>query len=147
LSTKNALVRVYPLLLAFEVAGAVIILWHGVPIYRSLLEETFVYRTDAAVIAWAAVGTLLIQAPYWISTLRVFRLLSVPPHIFVGHAVMFLARLNFVFVSGLFSAAVIVRAADIEFVAWRAALLGAVLFSMFCFTIELERLGRLLLDG
>ncbi len=147
LSTKNALVRVYPLLLAFEVAGALIILWHGVPIYRSLLEDTFVQRTDSAVIAWATIGILLIQAPYWISTLKVFRLLSVPQHIFVGHAVMFLARLNFVFVSGLFSAVVIVRAADLEFVVWRAALLGAVLFSMFCFTIEVERLGKVLLDG
>ena len=60
---------------------------------------------------------------------------------------MFLARLNFVFVGGLFSAVVIVRAADLEFVAWRAALLGGVLFSMFCFSIELERLGNRLLDG
>jgi len=60
---------------------------------------------------------------------------------------MFLARLNFIFVSGLFSAVVIVRAADLEFVAWRAALLGAVLFSMFCFSIELERFAKLLLDA
>lgn len=105
-----------------------------------------VQRTDSVVIASPAIGILLIQAPCWISTLKVFRLLSVPQHIFVGHAVM-LARLNFVFVSGLFSAVVIVRAAGLEFVAWRAALLGAVLFSMFCFTIELERLGKPLLDG
>jgi hypothetical protein len=144
---KTALVRAYPLLLAFEVAGAIIILWHGVPIYRSLLEGTFVQRTDFAVIAWASAGTLLIQAPYWISTLKVFRLLSVPGHVFAGHVVTFLARLNFVFASGLFSAVVIVGAADLEFVPWRAALLAAVLFSMFCFTNELERLGKLLLNG
>jgi hypothetical protein len=147
LPEKNALVRGYPALFALEVAGAIIILWHGVPIYRRLLEGAFVQGTDLAVIAWAIVGSLLIQIPYWISTLKVFRLLAVPRHIFAGHALMFLARLNFVFVGGLFSAVVIVRAADLEFVAWRAALLGAVLFSMFCFSIELERLGNRLLDG
>jgi len=145
-SKKNRLVHMYPLLLGLEVAGAIIILWHGVPIYRGLLEGT-VQQTDFAIAIWAIVGILLIQTPYWISTLKVFRLLSVPQHIYASHAVMFLARLNFVFVSGLFSAVVIVRAADLEFVAWRAALLGAVLFSMFCFSIELERLGKLLLDG
>ncbi len=143
----TTLVRVYPVLLTLEVAGAIIILWHGVPIYRSLLQGTFVKGADLAVVAWAVVGSLLIQVPYWISTLKVFRLLSVPHHIFASHAVLFLARLNFVFVSGLFSAVVIVRAADLEFVPWRAALLGGVLFSMFCFSIELERLGKLLLDG
>ena len=39
---KNALVRWYPMLFALEVAGAMIILWHGVPIYRRLLEEALV---------------------------------------------------------------------------------------------------------
>jgi hypothetical protein len=147
LPKKNAVARVYAVLFAVEVAGAIIVLWHGVPIYRSLLEGTFVQGTDFAVIAWAIAGSLLIQVPYWISTLKVFHLLAVSRHIFVGHAVMFLARLNFVFVGGLFSAVVIVRAIDLEFVAWRAALLGGVLFSMFCFSIELERLGKRLLDG
>jgi len=147
LSKKSGVVRVYLLLLALEVAGAIIILWHGVPIYRDLLEGTFVQQTDFSIIIWAIVGILLIQSPYWILTLKVFQLLSVPHNIYAGHAVMFLARLNFIFVSGLFSAVVIVRAADLEFEAWRAALLGAVLFSMFCFSIELERFAKLLLDA
>jgi hypothetical protein len=147
LPKTNALAPVYPFLFALEVAGAITVLWHGVPIYRSLLEGTFIQRADFAVIAWAIVGSLLIQIPYWISTLKIFHLLAVPHHIFAGHALMFLARLNFVFVGGLFSAVVIVRDTDLEFVAWRAALLGVVLFSMFCFSIELERLGKLLLDG
>ena len=34
---------------------------------------------------------------------------------------------------------------DVEFVWWRALMLFAVLFSMFCFTLELERLGKRLL--
>ena len=134
----------YLLLVALEVAGAVTILWHGVPIYRSLLAEQSIQPADMAVVAWAIAGITLIQAPYWFSTLRGFRSQAIPRYVFAGHAVLFLARLNFVFVSGLFAAVVFVRGAEIEFVPWRAAMLAAVLFSMFCFSLELERLGKAL---
>jgi len=137
--------RLYPFLLAIEVAGAVTILWHGVPIYRSLLEKTFVEHVDGTVVAWAITGIVLIQATYWLSTFKVFPSLAVSPHIFAGHAIAFLSRLNFVFVSGLFASLVYARGPEIEFVAWRAIMLAAVLFSMFCFSLELERLAKLFL--
>lgn len=136
----------YPLLLALQVAGAVTILWHGVPIYRSLLEKTFVEHVDGSVVAWAIAGIVLIQAAYWLSTFKVFPSLAVSPHVFAGHAIAFIARLNFVFVSGLFATLVYARGPEIEFVAWRALMLAAVLFSMFCFSLELERLAKLFLE-
>jgi len=146
LPEKDRTARLYPLLLAIEVAGAVTILWHGVPIYRSLLEKTFVEHVDGWVVGWAIAGIVLIQAPYWLSTFKVFPALAVSPHIFAGHALTFLSRLNFVFVSGLFASLVYARGPDIEFVAWRAIMLAAVLFSMFCFSLELERLAKLFLE-
>jgi hypothetical protein len=139
--------RLYPFLLAIEVAGAVIILWHGLPIYRSLLAKTFVERADDTVVGWAIAGIVLIQAPYWLSTFKVFPSLAVSPHIFAAHALAFLSRLNFVFVSGLFASLVYTRGPEIEFVPWRALMLAAVLFSMFCFSLELERLSRLFLEA
>ena len=139
--------RLYPFLLAIEVAGAVTILWHGIPIYRSLLAKTFVERADDTVVEWAIVGIVLIQAPYWLSTFKVFPSLAVSPHIFVGHALAFLSRLNFVFVGGLFASLVYTRGPEIEFVPWRALMLAAALFSMFCFSFELERLSRLFLEA
>jgi len=139
--------RLYPFLLAIEVAGAVTILWHGVPIYRSLLEKTFIERVDGTVVGWAIAGVALIQTPYWLSTFKVFPSLAVPSHIFAGHAVVFLSRLNFIFVSGLFASLVYARGPDIEFVPWRALILAAVLFSMFCFSLELERLAKLFLQA
>jgi hypothetical protein len=139
--------RLYSILLAIEVAGAVTILWHGVPIYRSLLEKTFVDQVEGVVVGWAIAGIVLIQGPYWLSTFKVFPALAVSPHIFTGHALAFLSRLNFVFVSGLFASLVYARGPDIEFVAWRAIMLAAVLFSMFCFSLELERLAKLFLKA
>ncbi len=52
--------RLYPFLLAIEVAGAVTILWHGIPIYRSLLAKTFVEHADNSAVEWAIVGIVLI---------------------------------------------------------------------------------------
>jgi hypothetical protein len=138
---------IYPWLLAIEAAGAIIVLWHGVPIYRSLLQRTFVETADGAVVDWAIAGIVLIQAPYWLSTFKVFPSVAVPSHIFAGHALAFLSRLNFVFVSGLFASLVYTRGPEIEFVPWRALILAAVLFSMFCFSLELERLAKLFLEG
>lgn len=143
---KQNSARLYPFLLAIEMAGAVTILWHGVPIYRSLLEKTFVEHVDGSVVAWAIAGIVLIQAAYWLSTFKVFPSLAVSPHVFAGHAIAFIARLNFVFVSGLFATLVYARGPEIEFVAWRALMLAAVLFSMFCFSLELERLAKLFLE-
>jgi len=147
LSRKQSPSRIYPLLLAIEAAGAITILWHGVPIYRSLLEDTFVQQAHGSVVGWAIAGIVLIQAPYWLSIFKVFPSLVVPQHIFAGHVVSFLARLNFVFVSGLFAAVVFARGPDLEVVPWRALVLAAVLFSMFCFSLELERLAKLFLEG
>ena len=93
-------------------------------------------------IIWALLGTFLIQAAYWGSTVSVFPKLPVRRNIVLGHAVLFLARLNFVFAGGLFATVVLVRASEIEFSWWRALMLFGVLFSLFCYTLELERLGQ-----
>jgi hypothetical protein len=135
----------YLLLVALEAAGAIVILWHGLPLYRSLLSVAGYQQADAGILVWALAAIVLIQASYWTSTFKVFPSLLVPQHVFAGHGVLFLARLNFVFVSSLFAVVVFSRPVDLEFVAWRAATLLAVLFSMFCFSLELERLGRRLL--
>jgi len=145
-TSDRARQKVYFLLLAIEAAGAMAILWHGLPLYRRMLSGGVAFeQADASSVTWAVIGIVLIQTAYWASTFKVFPLLSVPRHVLAGHAALFLARLNFVFVSSLFAVVVFSKPVDLEFVAWRAATLVAVLFSMFCFSLELERLSRCLL--
>jgi hypothetical protein len=142
-TSDQARQRMYFLLLAFEAAGAAVILWHGLPLYRRMLSaEVEFQQADTRIVIWAIIGMVLIQTSYWTSTFKVFPQLSVPRHVFAGHAALFLARLNFVFVSSLFAVVVFSKPVDLEFVAWRAAMLVAVLFSMFCFSLELERLSK-----
>jgi hypothetical protein len=129
----------YWLLLSTESAGAVLILWNAVPIYRRFLVGST--EPESYVLAWAILAVLLIQVAYW-SGMRIFPSFRVGKQIVLGHVVLFLARLNFVFVGAFSSVVFFVRFRELQFSLWRGSLLLAVLFSMFCYTLELERFGR-----
>src|SRR5206468_9114879 len=81
------------LLFATESLGALIILWHGVPIYRRLLMGVTNEQAGANVFLWASIGVTVIQVSYWI------RLQCFPPprfkrRLILGHAIQFLGRLR-----------------------------------------------------
>jgi hypothetical protein len=62
--------------------------------------------------------------------------------IVVGHIVLFAGRLNFVLVGGIFATVFYVRFEDLQL--GPLQILGVVigLFTMFCYTLDLERIGR-----
>ena len=129
------------LLFATESLGALIILWHGIPIYRRLLMGATNKQAGANVFLWVSIAVAAIQVGYWI------RLQCFPPprfkrRLILGHATQFLGRLSFVFIGGLFGVVFFTRFQQLEFSVWKVSLLLAVLFSMFCYALELERLGK-----
>ncbi|MBB2753301.1 UNVERIFIED_ORG: hypothetical protein GGI57_004011 [Rhizobium aethiopicum] len=97
-------------------------------------------------VAVVASSTALVQGPY---CYRVFKV-PVPvrdTHVVLGQLVLFVSRLAFIIASALFSLVLFRHLPEIDFgrngsgFVWRGLLLLAVLFSVFCFTTELERLG------
>ena len=60
----------------------------------------------------------------------------------LGHAIQFLGRLSFVFIGGLFGVVFFTRFEQLEFSIWKILFLLAVLFSLFCYTLDLDRLGK-----
>jgi hypothetical protein len=60
---------------------------------------------------------------------------------------MFLARLNLIFTGGVFSAVFFVRFDQVKFSPSGTGLLLVILFSMFCVTLDLERIGAAFLKG
>src|SRR4051794_35521780 len=127
---------------ALEVAGMMLILWDGLPIYRHLfVMERIGTNEDKAIMLIAVIG---IQAGYW-STFRHGPPFEIPKQVFLAHVLLFLSRLAFIFASSLF-ALVIYRHPDLlSFNALNLLLFAAVLFSVFCFTRHLEAMGNLLL--
>jgi hypothetical protein len=126
--------------LVLELCGAGIVLWHGVPIYRELLAGNF-NRAEPLVKLWITIATALIQIGYWLRYLNQTSP-SLPRRVLIGHILMFLARLNFIFTGGVFSAVFFVRFDQVKFSLSGTGLLLLILFSMFCVTLDLERIGQ-----
>ena len=132
----------YWLLLAMESLGELLILLQGVPAYRRVIAGE-VYETQAplSVAVWVFTGVCLIQGGYWVNHKLGFSL-ALGRKVVMGHVVLLLGRLNFIFFTGLYSVALFARYEIVNFTALNIGLLATALFSGFCYTLELERLGR-----
>lgn len=142
---SNRKLLAYALLLCAQTACAAVVLANIHAGFRSLIENigTPSPSTPAGLfelLIAAAFG----QACYW------YRLRNVPVpasyrNVPLGHLLAFASRLGFIFGGALFSVyflrhAPVLALAPLD-IAWRSALLVAVLFSLYCYTLELERLG------
>ncbi len=129
------------LLLTAETMGALIILWNGVPIHQRLLMGSTANQAGPRVFVLGTVAVVLIQSAYWIR-LRCLPQMRFKRQLVLGHTIQFLGRLSFVFIGGMFSVVLFTRFEELEFSPWKALLLMAVLFSLFCYTLDLDRLGK-----
>ncbi len=129
------------LLFIAESIGALMILWNGVPIHQRLLIGQTAQQADPRVFVLGAVAVILIQSAYWIR-LRCFPPPRFKRQLVLGHAIQFLGRLSFVFIGGMFSVVFFTRFEELEFSIWKALFLLAVLFSLFCYTLDLDRLAK-----
>jgi hypothetical protein len=129
------------LLVALQSTGVLVFMIFGLPLYRQLRQGSDILDVDE-VRLWAGVAAIgIVQCGYWISR----RFSHVPPvgyNPLLGHLIMFVGRLSFVFGSAMFSLAFFIRAPEVGFPFWRLALLLAVTFSLFCYSLETDRLGR-----
>jgi len=135
----------YPLLLAAQTAGAAMILWNGIPVYRQILNDPSKHEPRPERKALAILAVAMIQSAYW---LRV-RLGLMPQwrgNLLFGHLVSFAARLSFIFGAASFSLVFFARLPELRISAAQVALLLAVLFSLFCYMLELERLAKASLE-
>jgi hypothetical protein len=133
--------RKYILLFLFELSGMVLILWDGVPLFRHLIDLEQVGTLRDRILLTVAV--LLIQTSYW-TTLHRPPPFTLPHNPFLAHVVLFVSRLSFIFASGVFSVAVYRYSAPLDFTIEDFLIMMAVLFSVFCFSRHLEKLGTLM---
>lgn len=130
----------YVVSFAAELIAMSLILWDGVPIFRGLINfrQGATLRDDIILLSAA----LAIQITYW-RTLRRLPPFALPRWPFLGHIILFLSRLSFIFVSAVFSF-VVYRYWDVFKVSpYRFSLMIFVLFSVFCFSRHLEMIGTL----
>lgn len=135
----------YGLLLCAQTACAAVVLANIHAGFRILIENIgSPNAAKPAALIPILIAAALGQACYW------YRLRNVPVpanyrNIPLGHLLAFASRLGFIFGGALFSVYFLRHAPELALaplaIAWRGALLIAILFSLYCYTLELERLG------
>jgi hypothetical protein len=139
--------RTYALLLLIESLTALIILMMMIPIYGAIsaaLGHQLKYLPTSRVMLVSAL--LLFQCTYWLRLLRIP--VSVDIHSWaLSHLVLFVGRLSFIFGTSFF-ALVMYRflpalndLPDLRHFVSRLFVALVILFSLYCYSTELERLG------
>jgi hypothetical protein len=142
---KAMRIALYWILILGQTIGDATILSHLIPLFRRLVTSGLDGKTSPKILVFAALGVTIIQVCYWLAQ-HWFVTLRLGHNLLLGHIILFLSRLNFIFASAVFSAVYLVRFNELKMSLWEFAFLSTVLFSMFCYTLELERLGRALVE-
>jgi hypothetical protein len=134
----------YLSLLAAETAGIAIILLMGVPIYHEMMRDLSGHKPQPGVLWWAWAGVILVLSSY-ILRIRLRLPLLRSDHAIAGHIISFVARLSFVAATSTFSLVFLNHFGELNLPPRRMVLILALLFSLFCWNLELERLAKALM--
>jgi hypothetical protein len=130
-------------LFSIQIATAAVVLWNGVPFYRKLLLSQ--QGSDPGLYTTAVICTVIGLLAYWgIVPLR--DNVKLRANQIAGHLIQFVGRLVFTFAGGMFSVVFYVKFNDLDIQVWKLILLMGILFSLFCFTTQIEWLGRKLTE-
>jgi hypothetical protein len=140
---SRPLERRHGIWLILELFGVVLLIWHGLPIYRAMLSDPPSQIGYGGNLIWALVASMLIQAAYWYRYYDKSPALP-PRNVFVGHIVLFISRLSFLFATSSFGYIFITGNIDLEVSGLRYLVFFVGLFSLFCFVQELDRIGKAL---
>ena len=123
-----------------QTIGDATILSQLIPLLRELITSGLGEKMPPEINVLVVLAVTIIQVCYWLDQhwFATLRLRYIPV---LGNVILFLARLNFIFAGATFSAVYLVRFKEVQMSPLGFVLLSAVLFSMFCYTLELERLG------
>ncbi|WP_085028717.1 hypothetical protein [Ensifer aridi] len=148
MSSKSQNAIIYLMLLLAQSASTFLLFWLVFPIFYNVVtnlgkEQNVALSTQFAIV----VVTVMLHLLYWSRIRWVY--VAAPFHnIVVAHLLVFASRLNFLF-GGVFFSTIFFRHLP-ELASLppfgqaliKAILIGAVLFGLFCYSLELERLGK-----
>jgi hypothetical protein len=153
MTREHALTRtnegtIYAGLLVVQTAAATFMFWVVFPLFRQMIDRLGEpQELDLSVEVMILFGTLVLQCAYWaryrwITVWVPFR------SAVIGHVIQFASRISFFFGGALFSMLFFRHLPEleafpaIEQAANRGLVIMWVLFALFCYSLELDRLGR-----
>jgi hypothetical protein len=114
-------IALYWFLFVGQTIGDATILSHLIPIFRQLVTTGLDEKLPPKILVFAALGVTITQVCYWLDQYW-FATLRLGYNLLLGHVILFLSRLNFIFAGAVFSAVYLVRFNELEI-----SLLGFVL--------------------
>ena len=136
----------YFLLFAVQTIGAAILFWLVVPRFRQVLLDPGGHVARWENLVWLLSAITLMQAGYWLRHRLRLQLPQLPLNSLVGYIVLFVARMSFVLATSVFGFVFIVRRPEFQIPTSRYFAVIIALFALFCYTQELEQLGRALIS-
>jgi hypothetical protein len=137
--------RRYLLLFGLQTIGALIILRYALPLYQDALADPAAHRASVAPLIWASGAVVLMQTGFWIRH-RLHPPLPQFHNALIGYVILFLGRMSFLVATAIFGFVFIVRRPEFHIPISRYFLTLAGLFSYFCYTQEVERLAKSLIE-
>ncbi|MGF6227732.1 hypothetical protein QFZ27_001687 [Inquilinus ginsengisoli] len=138
----------YAMLLILQTATASYLMWLILPIFRRVVSRLGEPpNVDLSVEIAIIGGAVVLQCCYW-TRLRWIPVFAPFRSIVVGHLLLFASRASFFFGGALFSVIFFRHVPELDALPPLGQILGralavmAVLFSLFCYSLELERLGK-----
>ena len=128
-------------LFTVQTIGAAILFWFTIPLFRQAILDPGSHVPRPENLVWSLSAITLMQAAFWIQ----HRLRPPLPQLrnaVVGYIVLFVARMSFVLATSVFGFVFIVRRPELFVPTSRYFVLIIGLFALFCYTQELEHLGR-----
>ena len=116
-------IAVYWILFLGQTIGDGTILSHLIPLFRQLVTSGIVEKASPRILILAVLGVTLIQICYWLDQYR-FATLRLHYKPLLGHLILFVSRLNFIFAAGVFSAVYLVRFNELKISLWGFAFLS-----------------------
>jgi hypothetical protein len=126
----------YSLSPTMQTAGLAMIVWEGAPAYRRLLADADRPAATPEGLLLGTAAVVLIQISYWLRV-SLIPTLALPRNVFLSHITLFFGRLRFILGAALFTV-MYYRFPELEKSIPRLLVLIGVLFSMFCYSLELE---------
>jgi hypothetical protein len=138
--------RLYLILFGIQTLGALIIIRIALPLYRAVVADPAAHQVRVDRTIWALVAVALMQGGFWLR----HRLQPPPPQFrnaLIGYTIWFLGRMSFVLAAAIFGFVFIVQRPELNLPPSRYLITLAGLFAYFCYTQEVERLARNLIEG
>jgi hypothetical protein len=135
----------YWLLLGLQTIGALIILRFALPLYRDAVANPVAHRASVGPLIWGSAAVILMQTGFWIRH-RLQPPLPRFQNALIGYLVLFAGRMSLLVTTAIFGFVFITQRPDFHIPFSRYVLTLAGFFSYFCYTQELERLAKSLIE-